>query len=344
MSAAKPKRFDTNLIVIGAGSAGLISALIAATVRAKVTLIERSRMGGDCLNTGCVPSKTLIRSAKIAHYLADAQRYGLRDVSGSVDFPAVMQRVRDAIATIAPNDSIERYTSLGVDCVTGSARIVDPWTVEVDGKRITARNIVIASGAMPFIPPIPGVGDVGALTSDDVWSLESLPKRLVVMGAGPIGCELAQSFQRLGSSVTLIDMADRVLPKEDADVSALVAEVLRGEGIDVLTSHKAVRFEVGGQKRLVAENAGRLGGDPLRRSDRCGRTARPHGVVGSRGAGYRPEPRRHRRGRRISAHAACRTSSRVVMSRGRISSRTWRRTRPGMRPSTHCLDGSENSR
>ena len=129
--------------------------------------------------------------------------------------------------------------------MTGSARIVDPWTVEVDGKRITARNIVIASGAMPFIPPIPGVGDVDALTSDDVWSLESLPKRLVVMGAGPIGCELAQSFQRLGSSVTLIDMADRVLPNEDADVSALVAEVLRGEGIDVLTSHKAVRFEVG---------------------------------------------------------------------------------------------------
>ncbi len=256
MNAVKPKRFDTNLIVIGAGSAGLISALIAATVRAKVTLIERSRMGGDCLNTGCVPSKTLIRSAKIAHYLADAHRYGLRDVSGTVDFAAVMQRVRDAIATIAPNDSIERYTSLGVDCITGSARIVDPWTVDVEGKRITARNIVIASGAVPFIPPIPGVGDVGALTSDDVWSLESLPKRLVVMGAGPIGCELAQSFQRLGSRVTLIDMADRVLPKEDADVSALVADVLRGEGIDVLTSHKAVRFEVGPQKRLIADNGG----------------------------------------------------------------------------------------
>ena len=245
MKQSKPKRFDANLIVIGAGSAGLIASLIAATVRAKVTLIERGRMGGDCLNTGCVPSKTLIRSAKIAHYLKDAHRYGLRDVGGSVDFPAVMQRVRDAIATIAPNDSIERYSSLGVDCITGSAKIVDPWTVEVDGRRITARNIVIASGAMPFVPPIPGVADVKALTSDDVWSLESLPKRLVVMGAGPIGCELAQSFQRLGSQVTLIDMADRVLPKEDADVSALVADVLRGEGIDVLTSHKAERFEVG---------------------------------------------------------------------------------------------------
>jgi pyruvate/2-oxoglutarate dehydrogenase complex dihydrolipoamide dehydrogenase (E3) component len=256
MSQTKPKRYDANLIVIGAGSAGLISALIAATVRAKVTLIERGKMGGDCLNTGCVPSKTLIRSAKIAHYLADGRRYGLRDVSGSVDFAAVMQRVRDAIATIAPNDSVERYTSLGVDCVTGSARIVDPWTVEVDGRRMTARNIVIASGAVPFIPPIPGVGDIGALTSDDVWSLQSLPKRLVVMGAGPIGCELAQSFQRLGSSVTLIDMADRVLPKEDADVSALVADVLRGEGVNVLTSHKAERFETAAQKRLIADNDG----------------------------------------------------------------------------------------
>jgi pyruvate/2-oxoglutarate dehydrogenase complex dihydrolipoamide dehydrogenase (E3) component len=256
MKHAKPRRYDTNLIVIGAGSAGLITSLIAATVRAKVTLIERGRMGGDCLNTGCVPSKTLIRSAKIAHYLEDAHRYGLRDVAGTVDFAAVMQRIRDAIATIAPNDSIERYSSLGVDCITGSAKIVDPWTVEVDGRRITARNIVIASGATPFIPPIPGVADVGALTSDDVWSLESLPKRLVVMGAGPIGCELAQSFQRLGSRVTLIDMADRVLPKEDADVATLITDVLRGEGVDVLTSHKAERFETGAQKRLIADNDG----------------------------------------------------------------------------------------
>ena len=257
MKYNKPKHYDTNLIVIGAGSAGLIASLIAATVHAKVTLIERSRMGGDCLNTGCVPSKTLIRSAKIAHYMKDAQRYGLRDVTGSVDFAAVMQRVRDAIATIAPNDSVERYTSLGVDCVIGNARIVDPWTVEVDGKRVVGRNIVLATGAVPFIPPIPGIAEVGALTSDDVWNLTELPRRLVVMGAGPIGCELAQSFQRLGSQVTLIDMADRVLPKEDADVSALVADVLRSEGIDVLTGHKAVRFDTGASKRLIAEQEGR---------------------------------------------------------------------------------------
>ena len=255
--AKKPARFDANLIVIGAGSAGLIASLIAATVRAKVTLVEQARMGGDCLNTGCVPSKTLIRSAKIAHYMKDAQRYGLRNVTGEVDFGAVMQRVRDAIATIAPNDSIERYTSLGVDCVIGAARIVDPFTVEVDGRRMTARNIVIATGATAFIPPIPGIADVGALTSDDVWTLQTLPRRLLVMGAGPIGCELAQCFQRLGSQVTLIDMADRVLPKEDADASELIADVLRSEGIEVLTGHKAERFEAGAQKRLIAVHQGR---------------------------------------------------------------------------------------
>jgi len=253
----KPARFDTNLIVIGAGSAGLIAALIAATVRAKVTLIEQSRMGGDCLNTGCVPSKTLIRSAKIAHYLHDAERYGLRNVSGDVDFPAVMQRIRDAIATIAPNDSVERYTSLGVDCVTGTARLVDPWTVDVNGRRITGRNIVLASGATPFVPPIPGIASVNALTSDDVWTLEQLPKRLLVMGAGPIGCELAQSFARLGSGVILIDMADRILPKEDEDVATLVTDVLRKEGIGVLTGHKAERFESGAPNKLFASHDGR---------------------------------------------------------------------------------------
>jgi dihydrolipoamide dehydrogenase len=253
----KPARFDANLIVIGAGSAGLIAALIAATVRAKVTLVEQALMGGDCLNTGCVPSKTLIRSAKVAHSLRDAQRYGLRNVTVDVDFGAVMQRVRDAVATIAPNDSVERYTSLGVDCVSGTARIVDSYSVDVDGRRMTARNIVVATGATAFVPPIPGIADVGALTSDDVWTLQELPQRLLVLGAGPIGCELAQCFQRLGSKVTLIDMADRVLPNEDADVSELIADVLRGEGVDVLTGCKAERFETGAQKRLIATHGQR---------------------------------------------------------------------------------------
>ena len=251
-------------------------------------------MGGDCLNTGCVPSKTLIRSAKIAHYLKDAQRYGLRNVTGEVDFGAVMQRVRDAIATIAPNDSIERYTSLGVDCVTGTARIVDPYTVDVDGRRITARNIVIATGATAFIPPIPGIGDVAALTSDDVWTLQALPRRLLVMGAGPIGCELAQCFQRLGSQVTLIDMADRVLPKEDADASELIAGVLRSEGVEVLTGHKAERFENGAQKRLIAVHQERTVAidfdQVLVAVGRRAHTAR----VGPRRSRGRAQPRWHR--------------------------------------------------
>jgi dihydrolipoamide dehydrogenase len=248
----KPSRYDTNLIVIGAGSAGLIAALIAATVRAKVTLIERGQMGGDCLNTGCVPSKTLIRSAKVAHQLRDAQRFGMREVRFEVDFAAVMQRVREAIATIAPNDSVERYTSLGVDCVRGEARLLDPWSVQVGERRISARNIVLATGAVPFLPPVPGLDAIDALTSDNVWELNELPARLLVMGAGPIGCELAQCFARLGSRVTLIDMAERVLPREDADVASLLHDALREDGVEVLVGHRAERFQAGSPDVLIA--------------------------------------------------------------------------------------------
>ena len=238
----KPRHFDDNLIVIGAGSAGLIAALIAATVKAKVTLIERAKMGGDCLNTGCVPSKTLITSARVAHTVHTADRFGLRDAQARVDFPAVMDRVAEAIRTIEPNDSVERYESLGVRCVQGSARIIDPWTVDVDGERRTARRIVIATGSEPLLPPIPGLDAVDPLTSDTVWDLRELPRRLLVMGAGPIGCELAQSFSRLGAQVTLVDMAPRILPREDVDVAELVAGVLVEEGIDVRAGHEAVRF------------------------------------------------------------------------------------------------------
>src|SRR4030095_44360 len=221
-SHKRPKRFDDNLIVIGAGAAGLISALIGATVKANVTLIERHKMGGDCLNTGCVPSKTLIRSAKAAHAVRTAHRYGIHAIAPVVDFRSVMERVRRAIATIEPNDSVERYTALGVRCIAGDARLVDPWTVEGAGERRTARSIVIATGAVPIVPRIPGVEVVHPLTSDDVWSLGRLPSRLLVIGAGPLGCELAQSFQRLGADVTLLDMETRILPREDPDVSDLV--------------------------------------------------------------------------------------------------------------------------
>ena len=238
-------RYDNNLIVVGAGSAGLIASYIAATVRARVTLIEGGEMGGDCLNTGCVPSKTLIASAKVAHALRDAGRYGLKDVSGTVDFEAVMRRVHDAVATIAPKDSMERYNSLGVDCRAADGELADGHTVVVDGERITGRRIVLATGATPVVPPIPGLADVSPLTSDNLWELRELPRRLLVLGGGPIGCELAQAFARLGSRVTVMDMEDRLLPREDAAASALITGVFEEEGIEVLTGHRALRAEQG---------------------------------------------------------------------------------------------------
>lgn len=238
----KPHHFDNNVIVIGGGSAGLIASLIAATVKAKVTLIERHKMGGDCLHTGCVPSKTLLRSARVANTVLEASRYGINAGVPHVDFPAVMERVREVIRRIEPVDSVERYTSLGVDCIHGDARVVDPWTVEVGGRRITARAIILAAGAAPFVPPIPGIDEVDYLTSDTVWDLDALPGRLLVMGAGPIGCELAQAFRRLGSEVTLVDMMDRILPREDPEISDLVRQRFAQEGIRVHTAHRATAF------------------------------------------------------------------------------------------------------
>jgi pyruvate/2-oxoglutarate dehydrogenase complex dihydrolipoamide dehydrogenase (E3) component len=244
----KPKRFDRNLIVIGAGSAGLVSAYIAAIMRAKVTLIEAQEMGGDCLNTGCVPSKALIKSAKVAHMVSDAARFGVNTPAARIDFPAVMRRVRDVITAIEPHDSVERFTALGVDCVKGYARFVDPWTIEIDGeRRLTARSFIIATGAAPFIPPLPGVEECGYLTSETLWDAMATrltaPQRLVILGGGPIGCELAQAFQRLGSEVSIVEMAERLLLKEDADAAALVTAQLEAEGVSVLTEHKALRFE-----------------------------------------------------------------------------------------------------
>jgi pyruvate/2-oxoglutarate dehydrogenase complex dihydrolipoamide dehydrogenase (E3) component len=252
----KPKRFDRNLIVIGAGSAGLVSAYIAAMVKAKVTLVEAHDMGGDCLNTGCVPSKALIKSAKVAHQVADSARFGIQSGAPVIDFPAVMRRVRDVITAIEPHDSVERFTGLGVDCVKGYARFVDPWTIEIDGARqLTAKSFIIATGAAPFIPPLPGVEDSGYLTSETLWDVmadrPNAPNRLVILGGGPIGCELAQAFQRLGSKVTIVEMADRLLLKEDADAAALVTARLQSEGVSVHTAHRALRFEP--RKTLVVE-------------------------------------------------------------------------------------------
>ncbi len=239
---AKPKKFDANLVVIGAGSAGLVSAYIAAASKAKVFLIEQERMGGDCLNTGCVPSKALIRSARIASYLRRTDEFGLSADNVRVDFPKVMQRVQDVIAKIEPHDSVERYTSLGVDCISGTARITSPWSVEVDGRTITTRSVIIASGGSPTVPPIPGLAETGYLTSDTLWELQELPARLLVLGGGPIGCEMAQAFRRLGSEVTLVEMLPRLLIKEDPPVSAAIASRFAKEGIRVLTEHRAERF------------------------------------------------------------------------------------------------------
>ena len=252
----KPKSFDTNMVVIGAGSAGLVSSYIAAAVKAKVTLVEKNKMGGDCLNTGCVPSKALIRAARTVKEISQAQQLGIHVGELKIDFSAVMGRVRAVIREIEPHDSVERYSALGVDCIQGEATIVSPWEVKVDGKSIYTRNIVIASGARPFVPLIPGVDQMDYLTSDNLWELNVLPKRLLVLGGGAIGCELAQAFNRLGSEVTLVDMMPRVLPREDEDVSAFVQQRFVDEGIKVLVSHKTVGFELRDDEKVALLEAG----------------------------------------------------------------------------------------
>lgn len=270
----RPKTFDRNLIVIGGGAGGLVSAYIAAAVKAKVTLIEAHKMGGDCLNYGCVPSKALIKSAKLAHQMRHASNYGLTDATPTFSFKAVMQRVHDVIKAIEPHDSIERYTGLGVEVLQGYGKLINPWTVEIalngggngtDGPpkvvRLTARSIVIAAGARPFVPPLPGLDEMGYVTSDTLWDefakLDSAPKRLVVLGGGPIGSELAQSFARLGSHVTQVEMGARIMVREDAEVSELAKASLQADGVDVLTSHQALRCEmVNGEKTLVVEHNG----------------------------------------------------------------------------------------
>jgi pyruvate/2-oxoglutarate dehydrogenase complex dihydrolipoamide dehydrogenase (E3) component/uncharacterized membrane protein YdjX (TVP38/TMEM64 family) len=244
----RPKKFDRNLIVIGAGAGGLVTAYIAATVRAKVTLIEAHKMGGDCLNTGCVPSKALIRSARLAQEMRTAADYGLTSTEPRFDFRALMERVHGVIETIAPADSVERYTELGVDVRLGHARMVDPWTVEIDGKdRVTARSIVIAAGAEPFVPDIPGLAEAGYLTSDTMWDAlrgrDEMPRRIVIVGGGPIGTEMAQAFARLGAEVTQVESGPRILSNEDEEVSHFIAGILREEGVNVLTHHEAVRCE-----------------------------------------------------------------------------------------------------
>lgn len=258
----KPKHFDRNLVVIGAGAAGLVSAYIAATVKAKVTLIEKHKMGGDCLNTGCVPSKALIKSAHLAYQEKQAEKYGFDSIKTDFRFTKLMSRVQQVIADIEPHDSVERYTGLGVDCRQGEATIVSPWAVEIrNGDKVetlTTRSIIIASGARPFVPPIPGIEEMDILTSDNLWEQEELPERLLVLGGGPIGCELAQTFARLGSQVTQVEMLPRIMIREDEEASEIVTRSLQESGVQVLTNHKAIRFaRENGEKVLYAEHDGK---------------------------------------------------------------------------------------
>ncbi|AEG01931.1 FAD-dependent oxidoreductase [Methylomonas methanica] len=257
----KPARFDNNLVVIGAGAGGLVSAYIAATVKAKVTLIEKHKMGGDCLNTGCVPSKALIRSAKFLSHVKRAGEFGIAKADAEFDFATVMERVQQIIKTVEPHDSVERYSELGVDVIQGTAKIVSPWEVEVSSaegvRSITTRSIVIAAGARPFVPPIPGLDKIDYLTSDTVWNLRELPKRLLVLGGGPIGCELTQTFARLGSRVTQVEMAPRIMLREDPEISDLVQARFTQEGVDVSVKHTAKEFTVeNGENILLAESEG----------------------------------------------------------------------------------------
>ena len=275
-NTVRPKTFERNLVVIGGGSGGLVSALIGAAVKARVTLVESHKMGGDCLNFGCVPSKALIKTANLRHQILHSANYGLASSSTRFEFREVMARIHAVIAAIAPHDSVERFTGLGVEVLQGHARIVNPWTVEValnDGAKrlLTTRSIVIATGARPFVPPLPGLDAVGYVTSDTMWDvfaqLDEMPRRLVVLGGGPIGCELAQAFARLGSAVTQVEMAPRIMLREDDEVSELARQALQADGVEVLTGHKALRCEKDGDtKTLVVEHQGqekRIGFDAL---------------------------------------------------------------------------------
>ncbi len=258
----RPARFDRNVVVIGAGSAGLVAAYIAAAVKARVTLVENHRMGGDCLNTGCVPSKALIRSARLAAQMRRAREFGIATAAPAIDFAAVMERVQRVVQTVEPHDSVERYTRLGVECLQGAARITSPWSVRVESaagpRSLTTRAIVIAAGARPYVPAIPGIEEVGCLTSDTVWELRQLPQRLLVLGGGPIGSELAQAFARLGSQVTQVEMLPRILNREDPEVSRMVAERFEAEGMRVLVNHEARAFRLeNGEKTLLAVCDGR---------------------------------------------------------------------------------------
>lgn len=247
---------EYNMIVIGGGSAGLVSAYIAATLKAKVILIERHKMGGDCLNTGCIPSKALIKTAKVVQQMREHQKYGIKSATFEIDFAQVMDRVQSSIARIEPHDSVERYEKLGVECLKGEAEILDAHTVRVGERTIRGKTLILALGARPALPPIKGIEGVSVRTSENLWDLRERPKKFLVLGGGLIGCEMAQAFQRLGSSVTLVEAGSQILPREDSDVADMIAATLKREGITLELSVKAKEIvSVAGSKELIAERS-----------------------------------------------------------------------------------------
>ena len=248
----KPKKFDYNVVVIGAGSGGLVASYIASVIKAKVALVEKLKMGGDCLNTGCVPSKALIKSAKVHSLFNRASDFGFKSAKVDFDFADVMERVQNVIKKVEPHDSVERFTKLGVDCIQGFGKIISPYEVEIGGnKRVTTRSIILSTGGRPAPPPFKGSDKVKVLNSDNIWDLRKLPKQFLVIGAGPIGCEIAQCFQRLGSQVTLVQRGPRILPKEDAEAAEIVHTRMEREGMKILTSHPTKEFVVDGNRKFV---------------------------------------------------------------------------------------------
>ncbi len=254
----KPRKFDYNMVSIGAGAGGLVTSYIGAIVKAKVALVEKHKMGGDCLNTGCVPSKALLKTAKINHYAKKAEQFGFTKIDTNYDFSKVMDRVHEVIAKIEPHDSVERYTNLGVECIQGEAKILSPWEVQVGDRILTTKNITIATGARPFVPPIPGLNEIPYLISDTLWDLKELPKNFLVIGGGPIGLEMAQAFQRLGSQVTVVEMAPRIMAKEDDDVAEEVHKHLTQEGINIKVGTKLEKFEKRGDKNIAHLSSGEI--------------------------------------------------------------------------------------
>ncbi|UTI64336.1 FAD-dependent oxidoreductase [Paraconexibacter antarcticus] len=233
-------RYD--LVVLGGGTAGLVSAFIAAGVGARVALIERERTGGDCLWTGCVPSKSLIATAHLAHRMRHADRVGLTPIEPQVDFTRVMDRVHATIAEIEPHDSPARLRAAGVEVIEADGRFTDAGTLEADGRRLRFSAAIVATGSQPSTPPIPGLGGDDVFTTDDIWHLRRLPARLIILGGGPVGCELGQAFARLGANVTIVELADRLLLKEEPDAGALVAKRLTADGIDVRLGTRAIEL------------------------------------------------------------------------------------------------------